>query len=107
MTYQDAATEFYLVEDGILRVEYDADYGQYTESIVAGTTCGELPFFSDTPRTGTMVAEKDTVTWVMDREGWTKLQDKLPDVAAELMKLSMKLTSERMQAITKYMCVGT
>ncbi|TGZ76281.1 hypothetical protein EX30DRAFT_324874 [Ascodesmis nigricans] len=103
----DPANEFYLVEDGVLRVEYDADPAQYTESIVAGTTCGELPFFSNTPRTGSMVAEKDTTAWVMDRDGWTLIQEKFPDVALELLKLAMKLTTERVQAVTKYMIVGT
>lgn len=104
---KDPANEFYLVEDGVLRVEYDADPAQYTESIVAGTTCGELPFFSNTPRTGSMVAEKDTTAWVMDRDGWTLIQEKFPDVALELLKLAMKLTTERVQAVTKYMIVGT
>lgn len=102
----DRAEEFYLVEEGILRVEYP-DQSKYTESIMAGTTCGELPFFADIPRTGTVIAEKDTVVWALDRKGWEELQDKFPDGARELLRLSLKLTSERIDAITKYMCVGT
>jgi SulP family sulfate permease len=48
-----------------------------------------------------MFAEKDTVAWVLDQRNWGSLQDKEPDVAKELLKLSLKLTSERMGAITR------
>lgn len=41
----DRPDGFYLLQSGILRAEYYLDQGQYHESIVAGTTCGELPFF--------------------------------------------------------------
>lgn len=87
---QDEAREFYLIEEGILRAEYDTDSGKYSESIVAGTTCGELPFFSNTQRTATVVAEKDTVAWVLSRENWGKLQEKYPDVAKELLTIALK-----------------
>ncbi|KAF3764800.1 hypothetical protein M406DRAFT_346711 [Cryphonectria parasitica EP155] len=98
----EAATGFYLVESGILRGEYNLPQGWLYESIAAGTTCGELPFFSDTPRTATVSAERDCVVWLMDREGWDALQKKEPEVAQELLRISLKLTSERMSAITSY-----
>ncbi|KAF3939422.1 hypothetical protein ABW19_dt0201624 [Dactylella cylindrospora] len=96
----DPATEFFLIQDGLLRAEYDHQTGQYYESITAGTTCGELPFFSETPRTATVVAERDCVCWTMSREQWEKLQDVHPDIASELYRLALKLTTERMDAIT-------
>ncbi|CZT01608.1 related to sulfate transporter [Rhynchosporium agropyri] len=98
----EQAKGFYLLEDGILRAEYDLPQGRYFESIVAGTTCGELPFFSETDRTATVQAERDCVTWLMDRECWEKLQKEEPAVAQELLRISLKLTSERMSAITSY-----
>ncbi|KUI66878.1 hypothetical protein VM1G_01962 [Cytospora mali] len=98
----DPATGFYLVESGILRAEYDLPQGMLYESIVAGTTCGELPFFSETDRTATVAAERDCVVWLMDREKWDKLQKEEPDVARELLRVSLKLTSERMSSITSY-----
>jgi sulfate permease, SulP family len=98
----EPAHGFYLLEDGVLRADYDLPQGQYFESIVAGTTCGELPFFSDTSRTATVQAEKDSITWLLDRENWEKLQKADPDVARELLMISLKLTSERMSAITSY-----
>ena len=98
----ESARGFYLLEDGILRADYELPQGRYFESIVAGTTCGELPFFSETDRTATVQAERDCVAWLMDREGWMELQVAEPDVAQELLRMSLKLTSERMSAITSY-----
>lgn len=98
----ESAKGFYLVEDGILRADYELPQGRYFESIVAGTTCGELPFFSETDRTATVKAERDCTAWLLDRENWDKLQKAEPDVAQELLRISLKLTSERMSAITSY-----
>jgi SulP family sulfate permease len=98
----ELATGFYLIESGLLRAEYDLPQGWLCESIVAGTTCGELPFFSETERTATAVVEREVTVWIMDREGWKKCQEKEPEVARELLKISLKLTSERMSAITGF-----
>jgi SulP family sulfate permease len=98
----ERAEGFYLVESGILRAEYDLPQGWLFESIVAGTTCGELPFFSETDRTATCVVERDCVVWAMGRESWERLQKEEPDVAQELLRISLKLTSERMSVITSY-----
>jgi SulP family sulfate permease len=98
----EPAEGFYLVESGILRAEYDLPQGWLCESIVAGTTCGELPFFSETSRTATVVVERDCVVWRMDKPDWERLQKAEPDVAQELLRVSLKLTSERMSVITSY-----
>ena len=98
----EPAEAFYLIESGLLRLEYDLPQGWLCESIVAGTTCGELPFFSETTRTATAVVETDCVLWVMDTENWESLQKEEPDVAQELLRISLKLTSERMSAITSF-----
>lgn len=91
---------FYLLQSGILRAEYDLAQGSYHESIVSGTTCGELPFFSETNRTGTVAAEMDCVAWLLTPEQWQAMQKKDPEVAKELLKVGMKLSAERMNAIT-------
>lgn len=98
----EAATGFYLVESGILKADYDLPQGKLHESIVAGTTCGELPFFSETARTAKVSAERDCVVWQMTREKWDALQKREPDVARELLRISLKLTSERMNSITSH-----
>ncbi|KAG9244807.1 sulfate transporter family protein-like protein [Calycina marina] len=98
----EAAGGFYLVEEGILRADYELPQGKYFENIVAGTTCGELPFFSETDRTATVMAERDCVCWLLSRENWKTLQKEESDIAQELLQISLKLTSERMSAITSY-----
>ncbi len=95
----EKAEGFYLLESGILRAEYDLPQGGMFESIVAGTTCGELPFFSETKRTATCVAERECVVWKLDGEEWGRLQREEPEVAKELLKIGLKLTSERMSVM--------
>ncbi|KAF2145708.1 uncharacterized protein K452DRAFT_220946 [Aplosporella prunicola CBS 121167] len=96
----DEPDGFYIVERGSLRADYHLEQGQYYESIQAGTTCGELPFFSETDRTGNVAAEADTVAWLLTREQWKQLEKAQPEVASELLRICLKLTSERMNAIT-------
>ena len=104
----DRPNGFYLLEAGILKAEYvliqvghTRLQGKFSELIVAGTTCGELPFFSGTKRTSTTCAEKSCITWMLNDEKWEELQKQQPDIAQELLKISLKLTSERMDAITQ------
>jgi sulfate permease, SulP family len=101
-TIGDCARGFYLLEEGILRADYDSPQGQYTELILAGRPCGELPFFSETSRTATMTAERDCIAWELSAGKWTELQKAESDVASELLKICLKLTKERMDAVLGY-----
>jgi sulfate permease, SulP family len=101
----DRPDGFYLLESGMLRCEYDLEQGSYNESIVAGTTCGELPFFSETQRTSSVIAELDCVAWLLTPEKWEELQQQEGDVALQMLKVGMKLCAERMDAITKYVLI--
>lgn len=101
----DVPDGFYLLEEGRFRADYELEQGRYSEVILPGTTCGELPFFSETDRTGTVAAERDCIAWLLTREQFKGLEEKQPDVARELLKIGLKLTSERMNAITSYVLV--
>lgn len=98
----DVPKGFYLLESGILRAEYEQPQGRFFELIVAGGPCGELPFFSETRRTATVKAEQDCVTWCLSVEKWNELRDREPRIARELLTISLKLTTERMDNITRY-----
>ncbi|KAI4259756.1 MAG: hypothetical protein L6R42_004410 [Xanthoria sp. 1 TBL-2021] len=99
---EEMADGFFLLESGMLKAEYMLpQLGKFSELIVAGTTCGELPFFSGTKRTSTTSADRDCVTWMLNQSRWEELQRSQPDIAQELLKISLKLTSERMDSITK------
>jgi SulP family sulfate permease len=96
---------FYILEKGRFRAEYELDQGSFFEVILPGTTCGELPFFSETDRTGTVAVENDSVAWLLTRERFDRLEKEHQDVARELLKVGLKLTKERMDAITSYVLV--
>jgi SulP family sulfate permease len=117
----DAADGFYLLEEGILRAEYEMPQGHWSESIVAGTTCGELPFFAGERRSARVVAERDVVCWVLSRKGWEAMgrraagevdemgekvsegeRAQLVEIREELMRLAFKMTAERMERVTGY-----
>jgi SulP family sulfate permease len=96
---------FYILEQGRFRAEYALDQGSFFEVILPGTTCGELPFFSETDRTGTVAVENESVAWLLTRERFNELEAKEQGVAMELLKVGLKLTKERMDAITSYVLV--
>ncbi|KHJ35186.1 putative sulfate transporter family protein [Erysiphe necator] len=103
----DQANDFFLLEQGIMYAEYDLPQGNFCEKIVACTTFGELPFFSDTTQTATVVAESDCATWVLDRENWISLQKLEPELAHELLRVVLKITSDRIKSITNYVLTTT
>lgn len=98
----DTADAFLLLEEGILRADYDLPQGRYSELIVAGRPCGELPFFSRTERTANVTAEKDSKVWMLNEERWKDLRNDYPEIAFELLEMVVKLNKERMDAITRY-----
>lgn len=103
------ATGFYIVESGILRADYNLEQGELYESILAGTTCGELPFFSETTRTATVAAEVDTVVWKLDKESWRAMREQEgdgPEMAMELYHIALKLTVERFTSVMAYVLIS-
>ncbi|GAB1200731.1 hypothetical protein APSETT444_010109 [Aspergillus pseudonomiae] len=96
----DVPNGFYLLESGMLRAEYELPQGRYFELIVAGRPCGELPFFSETRRTATVKAEQECVAWRLTTAKWRDLREREPEIARELLTVSLKLTTERMDSIT-------
>jgi len=93
---------WYILESGMLHASYDLPVGRYSESIVAGTTCGELPFFSETRRTATVTSEGEAVVWKLGREEWERLQAEWEEGARVLLEVALKLTKERMDAVVGY-----
>ncbi|EED24300.1 sulfate transporter family protein [Talaromyces stipitatus ATCC 10500] len=98
----DEPKMFYLLESGMLRAEYELPQGRYSELIVAGRPCGELPFFGGTPRTATVKVDQDCVAWCLDQERWADLRAEKPEIAQELLMVTLKLTAERMDSITSH-----
>ncbi|KAF2869972.1 sulfate transporter family-domain-containing protein [Massariosphaeria phaeospora] len=101
----DEPNGFFILEQGRFRAEYELDQGRFYEIILPGTTCGELPFFSETDRTGTVAAEDASVAWLLTRPRFEELERKEGPAAKEFLKVGLKLTKERMDAITSYILV--
>ncbi|ORY87148.1 sulfate transporter family-domain-containing protein [Protomyces lactucae-debilis] len=98
------ATCFYVVESGMIRATYRLEAGLHVESITSGTVCGELPFLAGMPRTAQLVTVSDCVLWKLDKQGWDKMQQ-MPgglELALELQKIGLRLTSERLGAFLSY-----
>lgn len=102
----DRATGFYLLEEGIITCTYNLDQGSYQESIVAGTTCGELPFFAGVERSATAHVERSGMAWVLKRDEWERLGREWSEGERELLRVGLRLTSERTGAITSYVLVN-
>lgn len=98
----DSADGFFLLKSGVLRATYALPVGGYHESIVAGTSCGELPFFSATERTATVCADKDCVVWALREDSWRALRAEWHEGAEELLTIALRLTKERVDAVTSY-----
>ncbi|KAK2760810.1 hypothetical protein FQN54_002048 [Arachnomyces sp. PD_36] len=97
---------FYLLETGMLRAEYNLPQGRYSEVIVPGRPCGELPFFGETRRTATVWAEEESVVWCLGREEWEGLKRGEPEVGLEVLRVCLKLTSERVESVTSYVLMA-
>ena len=106
-SFGDRPMGFYLLEEGLMRAEYEMPQGSFTELITSGLPFGELPFFSETARTATMTADKDSVVWLMNGQKWEELQSKESELAQELLKISLKLTKERMDSLTSYTLISS
>jgi SulP family sulfate permease len=91
---------FWLIEDGVVRADHVLEQGSYAERIVAGTTCGELPFLSGTKRTATASTETEVTAWIMEQDEWDRLWKEEPEVATEILRVGLKLAHERMSSIT-------
>ena len=60
---------------------------------------------SETERTSSVIAEQDCTAWLLTPEKWGELQNKEPEIAKEMLKVGLKLSVERMNAITSYVLI--
>ncbi|ODQ66852.1 hypothetical protein NADFUDRAFT_23559 [Nadsonia fulvescens var. elongata DSM 6958] len=101
---------FYVIEKGELKAVYKLQDHNLYETIITGTTVGELPFFAETNRTATVIAIRDTVVWKLSHEMLDKMKYEEKDgfeLANELYKIALKLSAERFEIITSYVSIST
>jgi SulP family sulfate permease len=91
----DPADGLYLIESGCLRATYSYDDHSelVQETMVSGTVAGELSMLSDTPRNATVVAEKDSRLWKLDRAGLERMEGEKPGIARKFVMIVLKCES--------------
>lgn len=96
---------FYMVESGYLRLETDQFVVQ--EMILAGTTFGEIPFFSEASSYAKIITESDCVLWKLTKESFDKMsttRDTM-DLAIELMRVGYCFSLDRVRSMNSYLRV--
>jgi sulfate permease, SulP family len=88
----DEPDGMYLIEQGILRASYAfAEHVPHTEeSMVPGTTAGELSALSAMPRNATVIVEQQAVLWKLSTSKMKELEKDHPEVAHAFTQLALK-----------------
>ncbi|KAJ2378869.1 hypothetical protein IW150_000536 [Coemansia sp. RSA 2607] len=108
----------YVVESGSLRVYVDSKIsfpdtesdpdpdsdaeGRVIESILPGTTMGELPLATGKPYSTTVVADVDTVLWELSQRTFEQLCADEPAQMLAFVRLALAYSAQGMKAITAY-----
>lgn len=98
---------FYMIESGVLRLEMSD--GVIKELILAGTTFGEIPFFSEASSYAKIVTESDCVLWKLERSDYEKISKtkETMDLAIEIMRVGYAFALDRFRSLNSYLRVAS
>ncbi|PIA17776.1 hypothetical protein COEREDRAFT_80130 [Coemansia reversa NRRL 1564] len=94
----------YLVESGTLRVYVDNGLGdlEVVESILPGTSLGELALITGRPHSTTVMADNTVVLWEFSKSVYDELSAKDPARTLAFVRLALMYPAQGMAAITAY-----
>ncbi|KAJ2613094.1 hypothetical protein H4S08_002386 [Coemansia sp. RSA 1365] len=94
----------YLVESGTLRVYVDNGLGdlEVVESILPGTSLGELALITGRPHSTTVMADNTVVLWEFSKSMYDELSAKDPAQTLAFVRLALMYPAQGMAAITAY-----
>ncbi len=96
----------YFLETGNLKVDFKTDKGLMQLAILgAGTVVGEGSFFTQQPRTASVVAYSDCKVWAMSREDFDALAKKHPTVALSLSMALGAILAVRMSDVSRRIAI--
>lgn len=97
---------FILVESGILHAD---NRNGWTETVLAGTTYGELSFFARANCNATLTVESDAVIWILTVDAFAKLMKspKGEKLTIELLCVAQRLALDRVISIGHYVYMVT
>ncbi|KAJ2908871.1 hypothetical protein GGI21_002451 [Coemansia aciculifera] len=103
-----ASLGMYLVEAGTLRmyVENGAGSSEATESILPGTTLGELALVTKKNHHTTVVADSDVTLWELPKQAFDELCAADPAQMLVFVRLALAYSAQGMSAITAYAFLG-
>ena len=100
----DEPDALYFVESGQLSAQIprgDGREGVRLQTMHAGSMVGELGLLLGGPRSADVVADRDSVLRVINREEWRRIVEREPDVARTIDALALRLLGERVMHLTR------
>ena len=90
--------EFYIVESGEITILLERDGGSplRIRTMGAGTVVGEAGFYTNSPRTTSVVAEQATSLYRLTKSSLDKMHTDDPQLAVALHQFVIRLLSERL-----------
>ncbi|KAI7865409.1 sulfate transporter family-domain-containing protein [Spinellus fusiger] len=100
----DACDKMIVLEQGSLRSLLSVHRHNITvESILPGTVVGELGLFTyGQRRTRALIAEQDSVAWILTRDSFQKMLKDDPQMANQLITHTLYYSSDRLNIMTRY-----
>ncbi|KAJ2848070.1 hypothetical protein IWW36_003515 [Coemansia brasiliensis] len=94
----------YVVESGTLRVFVENGVGEYetTESILPGTSLGELSLITNRAHSTTVISDDNVVLWELPKKVYDELCAKEPAKTLAFVRLALMYPAQGMKAITAY-----
>ncbi|KAJ3222593.1 hypothetical protein HK099_002105 [Clydaea vesicula] len=92
----DTSEVLYIVESGQLS---KVNNNRIIESLFTGTMVGELCFFTEQPRTCSLVVSEDSVLWKMRKADYEKMILESPKHAVNFTRMALTFDAERMYTI--------
>ncbi|KAJ1728352.1 hypothetical protein LPJ61_004079 [Coemansia biformis] len=99
------ATGMYVVESGTLRVYVEGSGGggpEAVESILPGTSLGELTFITDRSHCTTVVADGSVSLWELPKSAYDELCSSDPARTLAFVRLALMYSAQGMKAVTAY-----
>ncbi|KAJ1744146.1 hypothetical protein LPJ78_000648 [Coemansia sp. RSA 989] len=100
----DNPEAMYVIESGTLRVFVENGVGEYetTESILPGTSLGELSLITNRKHSTTVMSDGDVVLWELSKKVYDELCAKEPAKTLAFVRLALMYPAQGMKAITAY-----
>lgn len=101
----DPGTEMFIVKEGSIAIEVEANGGELMEiaTLETGDFLGEMSIFEDAPRSATCRAKSKSFLYGLSMEEFSRLMSNRPAVAIEVMNRMLKIVAARLQRSSAFL----